>query len=42
MPPLQKIKQSGLSKELSEPLPEPASFEGMQGVREIAGDLGDQ
>ena len=37
-----KVKQSGLSKELSEPLPDPGSFEGMPGVRSIAGDLGNQ
>ncbi|EAT85871.2 hypothetical protein HBI56_145000 [Parastagonospora nodorum] len=37
-----KVKQSGLSKELSEPLPDPGTFEGMPGVRSIAGDLGDQ
>ena len=36
------MKQPGLSKELSEPLPDPGSFEGMQGVRTIAGDLGNQ
>jgi hypothetical protein len=37
-----KLKQNGLSKELSEPLPEPGTFEGIPGVRSIAGDLGDQ
>lgn len=37
-----RVKPQGLSKELSEPLPEPGTFEGMPGVRSIAGDLGDQ
>jgi hypothetical protein len=37
-----KVKPTGLSKELSEPLPEPPTFEGQPGVRSIAGDLGDQ
>ncbi|OAL50495.1 NAD(P)-binding protein [Pyrenochaeta sp. DS3sAY3a] len=42
MPPSPKVQSQGRSKELSEPLPEPATFEGMPGVRTIAGDLGDQ
>ncbi|KAI4606652.1 hypothetical protein J4E83_010024 [Alternaria metachromatica] len=37
-----KVQRQGMSKELSEPLPEPQSFEGLKGVREIAGDLGNQ
>jgi len=37
-----KVQRQGVSKELSEPLPEPESFEGLKGVREIAGDLGNQ
>jgi len=37
-----KVQRQGMSKELSEPLPEPESFEGLKGVREIAGDLGNQ
>ena len=37
-----KVKTAALSKELSEPLPEPPTFEGKPGVRSIAGDLGDQ
>ncbi|KAF2622188.1 NAD(P)-binding protein [Macroventuria anomochaeta] len=37
-----KVKPAALSKELSEPLPEPPSFEGKPGVRSIAGDLADQ
>lgn len=37
-----KVKPAALSKELSEPLPEPPTFEGKPGVRSIAGDLGDQ
>lgn len=37
-----KVKPQGLSKELSEPLPEPGTFEGMPGVRSIVGDLGNQ
>jgi hypothetical protein len=39
---LAKVKTAALSKELSEPLPEPPTFEGKPGVRSIAGDLGDQ
>lgn len=42
MPPPPKVQSQGRSKELSEPLPEPTTFEGMPGVRTIAGDLGDQ
>jgi hypothetical protein len=42
MPSTPKVKQQGMSKELSEPLPEPESFEGMQGIRSIAGDLGNE
>jgi hypothetical protein len=37
-----KVQSTGLSKELSEPIPESASFEGMPGVRTVAGDLGNQ
>ena len=37
-----KVESTGLSKELSEPLPEAPTFEGQPGVRSIAGDLGDQ
>lgn len=37
-----KVTQQGLSKELSEPLPNPGTFEGIPGVRSIAGDLGNQ
>ena len=37
-----KVKTAALSKELSQPLPEPPTFEGKPGVRSIAGDLGDQ
>lgn len=37
-----KVTQLGLSKELSEPLPDPGTFEGMPGIRTIAGDLGTQ
>ncbi|OAK98641.1 NAD(P)-binding protein [Phaeosphaeriaceae sp. SRC1lsM3a] len=37
-----KVKPTGVSKELSEPIPESASFEGMPGVRTVAGDLGNQ
>ena len=37
-----KAKPAALSRELSEPLPEPPSFENQPGVRSIAGDLGDQ
>ncbi|KAF1941817.1 NAD(P)-binding protein [Clathrospora elynae] len=42
MPSPSKAKQPGhsLSKELSEPLPEPETFEGMAGIRSVAGDLG--
>lgn len=40
--PSAKIEQQGKSKELSEPLPDPGTFEGMPRVREIAGNLGDQ
>jgi hypothetical protein len=36
------MKKQGLSKELSEPLPEPETFEGMRGIRSVAGDLGNQ
>lgn len=39
---LQSIKQQGVSKELSEPIPESESFEGMHGIKSVAGDLGDQ
>ncbi|KAF1830270.1 3-oxoacyl-reductase-like protein [Decorospora gaudefroyi] len=42
MPSPPKVKQQAMSKELSEPLPEPETFEGMQGIRSIAGDLGNQ
>jgi NAD(P)-dependent dehydrogenase (short-subunit alcohol dehydrogenase family) len=37
-----KVKPAALSKELSEPLPEPPTFEGKPGVRSIAGDLGNE
>jgi hypothetical protein len=37
-----KVQRQGVSKELSEPLAEPETFEGLKGVREIAGDLGNQ
>jgi hypothetical protein len=37
-----KVKPSGLSKELSEPIPVSESFEGMPGIRTVAGDLGNQ
>ena len=37
-----KVKQEGVSKELSEPIPETGSFEGMRGLRSVAGDMGDQ
>jgi hypothetical protein len=37
-----KVKPTGVSKELSEPIPESKPFEGLPGVRSIAGDLGDQ
>ncbi|UPX10698.1 uncharacterized protein EKO05_0001340 [Ascochyta rabiei] len=37
-----KVKPTRFSKELSEPLPEPPTFEGQPGVRSIAGDLGNQ
>jgi hypothetical protein len=37
-----KVKPTGMSKELSEPLPDPGTFEGVPGVRSLAGDLGDQ
>ncbi|CAO2650632.1 Nn.00g019240.m01.CDS01 [Neocucurbitaria sp. VM-36] len=42
MPSPPKVNQQGFSKELSEPLPEPGTFEGMPGVRTVAGDLGNQ
>jgi hypothetical protein len=42
MPSSPTVKKQGLSKELSEPLPEPETFEGMSGIRTIAGDLGNQ
>ncbi|KAH9865445.1 hypothetical protein J1614_009029 [Plenodomus biglobosus] len=37
-----KVAQQGMSKELSEPIPDPGTFEGMPGIRTIAGDLGSQ
>jgi hypothetical protein len=37
-----KVQSAALSKELSEPLPEPPTFEGKPGVRSIAGDLGNE
>ena len=37
-----KVKPTGLSKELSEPIPDSGTFEGMPGVRTVAGDLGNQ
>lgn len=39
---IQTVKQQGVSKELSEPIPESESFEGMRGIRSVAGDLGSQ
>lgn len=42
MPAPPKVTQQGLSKELSEPLPNPGTFEGMPGIRTIAGDLRNQ
>ncbi|KAF1951441.1 NAD(P)-binding protein [Byssothecium circinans] len=42
MPTEPKVKPQGLSRELSEPLPDPGEFEGVKRVRSIAGDLGDQ
>jgi hypothetical protein len=42
MPSPPTMKKQGLSKELSEPLPEPETFEGMRGIRSVAGDLGNQ
>jgi hypothetical protein len=37
-----KVKPTGLSKELSEPIAASQSFEGMPGIRTVAGDLGNQ
>ncbi|KAF2023399.1 NAD(P)-binding protein [Setomelanomma holmii] len=37
-----KVKPTGVSRELSEPIPQSESFEGMQGIRSVAGDLGSQ
>jgi hypothetical protein len=37
-----KVKQQGVSKELSEPIPETDIFEGMRGIKSVAGDLGNQ
>ena len=37
-----KVQRQGMSKELSEPLPEPETYEGLKGIRSIAGDLGNQ
>jgi hypothetical protein len=43
MPSVQlKVERQGVSKELSEPLPEPKPFEGLKGIRSLAGDLGSQ
>ncbi|KAF1841063.1 NAD(P)-binding protein [Cucurbitaria berberidis CBS 394.84] len=42
MAPASKVKQQAQSKELSEPLPDPGTFEGLPGVRTVAGDLGNQ
>ncbi|KAJ4353233.1 uncharacterized protein N0V89_004960 [Didymosphaeria variabile] len=42
MPADPKIKQQGLSRELSEPPKDPGTFENIPRVREIAGDLGDK
>ncbi|KAL1607828.1 hypothetical protein SLS60_002766 [Paraconiothyrium brasiliense] len=42
MPPDPKIKQQGLSRELSERPKDPGTFENIPRVREIAGDLGDK
>ncbi|USP74138.1 uncharacterized protein yc1106_01412 [Curvularia clavata] len=39
---IQTVKQQGVSKELSEPIPESESFEGMRGIKSVAGDLGSQ
>ena len=39
---IQKGQQQGVSKELSEPIPESESFEGMRGIKSVAGDLGSQ
>jgi hypothetical protein len=37
-----KVKQTTMSRELSEPIPESKPFEGLPGVRSVAGDLKDQ
>lgn len=37
-----KVQTAALSKELSEPIPEPPTFEGKPGVRTVAGDLGNE
>lgn len=37
-----KVKQTSMSRELSEPIPESKPFEGLPGVRSVAGDLKDQ
>jgi len=40
MAPLPTINKQGLSKELNEAPAESKAFEGMQGIKTIAGDLG--
>ena len=42
MPSPPKTKPAGLSRELSEAIPVSESFEGMPGIRSVAGDLGDK
>lgn len=40
--PSAQIKQQALSKELSEPLADPGTFENIPRVRTVAGDLGNE
>lgn len=35
-----RVKPQTLSRELSEPLPDPGEFEGVKKVRSLAGNLG--